>query len=55
MTIPDDPRLHQLLLQLHAQVHAELRRQGEVVEVWELPPATPPASASPSRPATAAA
>ncbi|KAL4441025.1 hypothetical protein ABPG77_010456 [Micractinium sp. CCAP 211/92] len=55
MTIPDDPRLHQLLLQLHAQVHAELRRQGEVVEVWELPAATPPASASPSRPATAAA
>ncbi|KAL4433444.1 hypothetical protein ABPG77_010297 [Micractinium sp. CCAP 211/92] len=45
-TIPDDPRLHQLLRQLHAEVHAELRRQGKGEEVQELPPAPPPASAS---------
>ncbi|KAL4433446.1 hypothetical protein ABPG77_010299 [Micractinium sp. CCAP 211/92] len=31
-TIPDDPRLHQLLRQLHAEVHAELRRQGKEVK-----------------------
>ncbi|KAL4421757.1 hypothetical protein ABPG77_009740 [Micractinium sp. CCAP 211/92] len=45
-TIPDDPRLHQLLRRLYAEVHAELRRQGYVVKMRELPPATPPASAS---------
>lgn len=42
MTIPDDPRLHQLLRQLHAEVLAELRRQGKAVEERELPPALAP-------------
>ena len=46
MTIPEDPRLHQLLRQLHAELVAELQRQGKVVRVRELPPAAPPASAS---------
>ncbi|KAL4433447.1 hypothetical protein ABPG77_010300 [Micractinium sp. CCAP 211/92] len=44
-TIPDDPRLHQLLRQLHAEVHAELRRQGKEVKVQDLPPAVPSAGA----------
>ena len=46
MTIPDDPRLHQLLRQLHAELYAELQRQGKRVEVRELPPAAPPALSS---------
>ena len=46
MTIPDDLRLHQLLRQLHAEVHAELQRQGKVVDLRELPPAALPALAS---------
>lgn len=46
MTIPDDLRLHQLLRQLHAELVAELQRQGKVVRVRELPPAAPPAWAS---------
>ncbi len=44
-TIPDDPRLHQLLRQLYGEVLAELRRQGRVVQVQQLPPAVPPAVA----------
>lgn len=42
MTIPDDPQLHQLLRQLHAEVLAELRRQGKTVEVRKLPPGLVP-------------